>query len=294
MTPFVKSLPTLSAPYLGRKGALCLFASLAFHAPVWAQDAPTLFRQMQNAEKSVSYQARQIITRQGERQVANVWRQGVKRRVEWLEPSVRRGDVLVDDGSNVWLYHRSENTVTQTNSRQRTPGPRSGTTQWSVKRSAGDFVLRNDKQVFVIDGQSKALLQVQRGANTWAVKNVRFGPVSDSQFRFRTPSGANVTRLNGMLYNSLNSAKGAATWLQSPAVVPEGYRFESAVVGDGQAWLRYSNGVRRFSLFQGRGGKGESAPQQVQGGWFWKRNGFRYLATGLPQDSVSGVAQSLK
>ena len=144
-TPFVNwwravARQIVAAPIQGRKGALCLFASLVFSAPAWAQDAPTLLRQMQNAEKTVSYQATQIVTRQGERQVAKIWRDGPKRRIEWLAPSVRQGDILVDDGSNVWLYHRAENTVTQTKSRERLPGARNASGPWKVSRVGGAFV----------------------------------------------------------------------------------------------------------------------------------------------------------
>jgi len=77
--------------------------------------------------------------------------------------------------------------------------------------------------------------------------------------------------------------------------VPAGYAFESAVVDKGEAWLRYSSGAGRFSIFQERVSDGKTkAARKVDGGLYWQRGGSRFLAVGLPENIARRVAQSMK
>jgi len=53
------------------------------------------------------------------RETATVWQKGTKARFEWTEPTERKGDLIVDNGRVVSQFHKGENTVTQTTSRNR-------------------------------------------------------------------------------------------------------------------------------------------------------------------------------
>ena len=77
-------------------------------------------RALSQAEKSAQYSATATSQRNGAPTTKwRVWRKGAKNRMEYVAPPVRKGDVLVDDGQNVWLYHRADNTAVQTKSRPR-------------------------------------------------------------------------------------------------------------------------------------------------------------------------------
>ncbi|HVF85350.1 MAG TPA: hypothetical protein VM821_05180, partial [Abditibacteriaceae bacterium] len=95
--------------------------------PVGAQAidarAARVITQMANAESNANYTAVQTIARRNSTPIrVRIWRLGRKRRLEYLAPNLNRGDVLVDDGRNTWLYHRAENAAVQT----RSPAPRYG------------------------------------------------------------------------------------------------------------------------------------------------------------------------
>lgn len=263
---------------------------------VFAQDAQTLLSQMQNAEKSAKYAATQTTTRGGGREVARVFRDGLKKRVEWLEPAFRKGDILVDDGRVEWLYHKRENSATQTQSNSRTPrfssesAPKS---QNFAGRSAYFLSGRQNRGIWV-DSQTKIWLGTRSQNGQTALSKLDFGPVSGKKFKFQTPTGAKVLKLNGTRYANLNAAKRAASWILAPSDIPAGYALESAVAGQNEAWLRYSNGKNRFSLFQQKAEAGTVTPVEQNGGWFWKSDGLRFFATGAPTNSVQAMASSLK
>jgi hypothetical protein len=85
-----------------------------------------------------------------------------------------------------------------------------------------------------------------------------------------------------------------APWPTSPSRLPAHYLLESVVVDGDEIWLRYTNGLHRFSIFEQRGAGGDVALQPVKDGWFWKRAGIRYLITGAPAGSVPEMAASLR
>ena len=257
----------------------------------YAQDAKTLLRQAQGAEQTLTYTAKRITT--GPEGTEEVWiyRDGRKRRLEWLKPAVRAGDVLVDDGRQVFLFHKSENSVTQFLSRAsstRFDG------EWNVSRRANEWVLRRGNRALVLDAATKAVIATQNGAMSTKLTQINYAEPKASKFKFDVPNGAKVTRLNGALYRNIGAVKRVASWVKAPSQLPAGYKLESAVVAPTEAWMRFSNGAKRFSLFQQKAEGGDVAIQKVDGGTFWKRDGARFLVTGAPDGAIDEIASSLK
>ncbi len=266
---------------------LCLLTSGAH-----AQDAQTLISQMKSAEATVSYSA----TQSSGGGTAHVFRSGLKRRLEWVSPTVKSGDVLVDDGTNVYLYHRAEKSATKTNSRGRVPSfvatGTAKTTTFAGRRAFSIPVSGN--RTLTIDAQTKALLAVSGGNGGFSLSGIKFGAVPASKFDFVAPPGVKVSAFDGALYGNLNAARRAAQWLKTPAQLPTGWSFESAIVGTNSAWLRYSNGQSRISLFEQPTTDGDYKQNTVDGGGiFWRKSGVRFLATGSPDDALKSVADQL-
>ena len=263
--------------------------------PARAQNMPaaaTLIAQMQTAEKTAQYSATLFIARDGRRETAHVYRSGLKRRWEWTAPALKAGDVLVDNGANLYLYHASEKSVTVTGTTPRLANLGDG---WKVaKGSDGNFVLSRGAQQLTLDGQRRVLLRFQIGGSVYALQNIKFGPQPASKFSFQTPANAKVVRSQGKLFVDVASARAAAPWLKAPAQLPAGYALESAIAAPDEVWLRYTNGKRRFSMFEQKAEAGIVALRKVKGGWFWKNGGVRYLVSGAPEGDVKSLAASLK
>ena len=282
-----------------------------------------LLRDMIKAERTIQYSGVARMARQGGPTiVVSIWRNGVRRRLDYSAPQIMRGDVLVDDGSNVWRYHRADNTAVQTRSAVRTGA--SGMNLERIDRTFSVKVLgkattagrpawlvtlapRNGGQAgrkLWIDQQTKALLRVEQigraggAGDSLVLQRVNFGPVPAAKFHWSPPPQAKVTRTSGMLFMQLAQARQAArSWLQLPHYIPRGYVFESAVVDStkGEAWLRYTNGLIRFSIFQQRAPDGDSRPlRKVSGAWYWQRGGSRFLLVGPPVDQAGNIAASVR
>ncbi len=271
-------------------GALTIAATTAT-PPAHAQDAATLINQMRAAEAKTQYSGTLYIVRNGQRETARVWRDGAKRRWQWTAPALKKGDLLVDNGTNLYLYHASENNVTQT---QSTPALANLGSDWKVAtQNNKDYVLTHGAQRLTIDKVHKILLRFENGASIYALQDVKFGAQPASLFNFQTPSGAKVTRSNGKLFVDIASARASVNWLKAPAQVPAGYALESAVAAPDEVWLRYSNGKTRFSLFEQKAEAGTVEPTKVDGGYFWKNGGIRYLASGVSAGTAKSLASSL-
>lgn len=284
----------------GRQG-IVFFALLAFlrvGGESKAQDGDDLLKAMRAAEAKIQYSATQVVQRGGSREVARIYRSGPKRRLEWLEPSVKRGDLLVDDGEKVWLYHRADKTAIRTNSSSRNAG--SFGSDWKVGppvQQSGRLVRvlsRGKGRQITIDAVTKAILRFQTPVSTTALQNVKFGAVPATKFQFSPPEGVKTTELDGILYANLAAAKREADWFYAPTTIPNGYELESVIVGPAEVWLRYTNGSQRFSIFQQKADGADVAPTKVDGAWFWKSKGLRFLATGAPEGAVDALASSLK
>lgn len=308
-----------------QRGVLSLLAATLFCASVAdsLQAAPSgedLLRAAMNAERTVSYVATETTTRLGApTRIARVQQSEGKRRVEYSAPTIMKGDLLVDDGANLWLYHRAENSAVKTKTASRDADDRNNSNRRAMKnfavvvqarstlagRKAWPLMIysRNKKRVLRkiwIDAVTKARLRIERfddagnRVEVIALSGIKFGAVSGSAFQWKTPSGAKVSNA-GTLYQNLNQARRGAKWLQVPGKLPASYAFESAVVNSAEAWLRYSNGVRRFSIFQQRTeDKRSKAMNSADSGWYWQKNGSRFVIAGLPQAQAKMVASSVR
>ena len=279
--------PAISAFLLG---AFTLAATVAT-PPAHAQDAATLIQQMRAAEAKTQYRGTLFIVRGGQRETANVWRDGNKRRWEWSAPDLKKGDVLIDNGANLTLYHRSENSVTQTQSTSILPNLGGG---WNLSKSGGDFVLTRGKQKLTIDGARKILLRFENNGAVYALQNLKFGAQPASKFSFATPANAKVTRSDGKLFADVAAARASVNWLKAPTQLPAGFALESAIAAPDEVWLRYSNGKSRFSLFEQKSDAKTVALTKVDGGYFWKTGGVRFLASGVSAGTAKSLAGSLK
>ncbi|BCM89886.1 hypothetical protein IAD21_01736 [Abditibacteriota bacterium] len=259
-----------------------------------AQDGQTLVAQMKSAEATVSYSA----TQASNGGTARIFRSGLKRRLEWQSPTVKSGDILVDDGTNVYLYHRAEKSATKTNSRGRVPSfVAMGTPKATTLAGRRAFLVPvSGNRTLTIDAQTKTLLAVTGGNGGFSLSGIKFGAVPASKFDFEPPAGVKVNTFDGTLYANLNAASRAASWLKTLAQPPAGWSFESAIVGTNSAWLRYSNGQNRISLFEQPTADGDYKPQPVNGGGgtFWRKGGVRFLATGSPPSALQNVVDQLK
>jgi negative regulator of sigma E activity len=301
--------------------AFATFWSAAASSAQAAPNAAELLRRMEGAEKNLRFSATaQVTRRNAPAMTMRIWQSGAKRRVEWLSPQIRRGDVLVDSGDSVWIYHRGENSAVQTRGNAEVDWSRLGQTM-SAAVAGEDSVAGREAWIVAltprgaskpslrvwIDQKNLMRLRVDRLDNSgqslqnMALKNISLGDVAPERFQWSPPAGANVTRTSGTLYNDSAVAQRAAGWLQIPSFVPPGYQFESAVIdaagngGRGEAWLRYANGVNRFSIFQQR--TPETSPikaQRAGDGWFAQQGGSRFMVLGLPDAQAQKVIASLK
>jgi outer membrane lipoprotein-sorting protein len=300
---------------------LVVLAVLSVAAPLRAAPSGAeVLLAMTRAGRTASYRGTVVVRRPGAPTIkARVWKHGPQRRLEFQEPQVMRGDLLVDDGTHIWRYHRSENAAVQTRSapsnalklgwkqlQSRYTANVTGTTvvagrkAWIVTlapRGGGPI-----SRKFWVDQQTKVPLRIEQYAGghlaeTVALQSVAFEPVSAAKFQWSTPRGAKLTTTGGTMYAQAARARRAAAWLKLPAVVPADYAFESAIVDNSrhEAWLRYTNGLHRFSIFQQRAaGGGNSRVRPVNGAWFWQKDGFRFLVVGLSEAQAKSISDSMR
>jgi outer membrane lipoprotein-sorting protein len=266
-----------------------------------AAPSPTaLLLGMVRADATQSYSATEVIERVGSPTLKmRVWRQGHKQRVEYQEPPIRQGDLVVNNGQSVWIYLRGENIRRMRSSDAKVSGV--GTvgkrTAWIVEIKQNGALWRR----LWIDQKNNIALRSERMANDRRVEssvlqNIVFSPVDASHFNWTAPKGAQVTRTAGSLFTNATAAQRTATWLRLPSSLPAGYAFESAVVDGtkGEAWLRYSSGSDRFSIFQQKSDDGVKPLQKVNDAWFLQRGGNRFLIVGLNDADAGRVSNSLK
>ena len=292
-----------------------LSSALVAKAQIDAQ-AAKLLNQMASAERAANYSAIETITRSDATVRVRLWRLGHEKRLEYLEPAINRGDVLVDDGQNTWLYHRAENAAIQTRSQNERLGVGAArrfsrvssesrvdgrdASVVDILRSANGGVARR----VWIDRATKLRLSVQffdaqnQATGRISISDLKVGGVDAARFDWQPPANAQIVRTNGALFSQLAPARQSASWLQHPRFVPAGFRFESAVVDNaqGKAWLRYASESQRFSIFQQRAASASSnvEPQKVDGGWYRVNNGSRLLIAGAPDELAQRILQSVR
>ncbi|MDF2441267.1 MAG: Outer rane lipoproteinsorting protein, partial [Abditibacteriota bacterium] len=200
-----------------------LQSTLAQSTKVSLPSGAALLQQLVRAERGVEYSATEVVARPGTPDVvARVWRSGFRRRLEWQSPPVMRGDILVDNGAQVWRYLRSENSAIGTRSSRseadweqlsgrfdaRVLGTdeQDGRASWQVALSP-----RGEKRVvrkLWVDRAKGVLLRIEqfdaRGqrTKTIALRDVRFAPIAAERFRWSPPSGAQITRMDGTLWTA--------------------------------------------------------------------------------------------
>ena len=279
--------------------------------------AQNWLRALSQAEKGAQYSATATSQRDGAPTTKwRVWRKGAKNRMEYTAPPVRKGDILVDDGQDVWLYHRADNTAVQTKSRPRvlefgalrasdTDLRVDGTQKVDGREARVLEVRRSGKIVrrLFVDEKTRVLLGSQRLTNgeeaeRMTLSDLEIGDVADAKFRWNPPQGAQVVRTSGRVWLQLAPARRETSWLQAPSFVPAGFVFESAIVDNekGEAWLRYASATARLSLFQQRATDDNSLSdaKEINGSWFWQRSGNRFLLAGAPDDDAQRIIQSVK
>lgn len=286
-----------------RKGNRVFFAPLVF-CGLWsgisagtarAQSAEQLLILVRQGESKIQLRATQTVQRGASREVATLYRSGIKRRLEWSAPSVRAGDILVDDGRTVTLFHRADGSATQTHSTRRVPALAGS---WKVGapvrfdgRTARVLSRGGVKnRELTVDAKTGVILRSQGPLGVTSLQNLQFGAVPASKFALNLPSNVQIVRSEGRLFGDLNAARRTASWLQGAPQLPGGYNFESAIAGKNEVWLRYSNGQKRFSIFQQKTGDADLPPQDVNGSWFWRKNGVRFVATGAPKTAIAALA----
>lgn len=293
--------------------ALVLASTLAHAAP----SGDELLRAMRSSQERVAYTATETTVRSGAPTVvARVQSSGGKRRIEYLAPAIMKGDLLIDDGQTLWRYHRAEKSAVKT----RTPA-KSDAPQPAAKR--GHFAVSNQgrstfagRKAWVVALTSRSSQRVVRKIwidewtkirlrsqgfdsngkvqETTSLTNLKFGSVPASAFRWSPPSGTKISNA-GTLYMRLSQAQRKADWVRAPTKLPRGYAFESVVVNTDDAWMRYSNGVRRFSIFQKRTADMSSKSLSPAGsGWYWQKGGSRFVLAGLPKTQAQQVATSVR
>ena len=284
--------------------------------------AQNWLRALSQAEKGAQYSATATSQRDGAPTTKwRVWRKGAKNRMEYTAPPVRKGDILVDDGQDVWLYHRADNTAVQTKSRPRVLDFGAFSSRGASSRGASLYVdgtqkvdertarvleLRRNNRIvrrLFVDEKTRVLLgslRLENGAEIerMTLSDLEIGDVADSRFRWNPPQGAQVVRTSGRVWLQLAPARRETSWLQAPSFVPAGFVFESAIVDNdkGEAWLRYASATARLSLFQQRATDDNSLSdaKEINGSWFWQRGGNRFLLAGAPNDDAQRIIQSVK
>ena len=147
-------LPKISPTLAARLSASAFAFSAMLTTCACAQAVPKgedLLRAMMNAERTISYSATETTTRVGApAMVARVQKSGVKRRLEYSAPAIMKGDLLLSDGANLWLYHRAEKSAVKTKT--------------NARRDAGDWKEVRDRVSATTSGQS-----TQAGRKAWLV-----------------------------------------------------------------------------------------------------------------------------
>jgi negative regulator of sigma E activity len=306
----------LSVPFQALILSLIGVAVLSLTAVAATPSAVSLLQQMGKAGQTVSYSARQTTWQLSTPAVVtHIWDNGKKQRVEYLAPPVNKGDIQLDDGVHIWRYHHSENGVVQTPSTTHHAFSSAKFNQkYTVKLLGSASIASRRAWIIAIaaKGSSKYLrkywidksthlrLRAEyydangKRTETTQLSSIHFGSIPASRFVWKTPKGATVNYA-GELYSHLRRAQQQASWLRVPRWLPAGYGFESAVVNktNNESWLRYSNGSRRFSIFEQRTkDKKSTSLQKVGGGWFWATGEMRYLIAGLDATDARKLAYS--
>jgi len=273
-----------------------------------------------------------VVFRQGRKVagfVQKVWNgPGGRQRVVIVEPADQRGRIEVCDGETRWEYYPRVHKVIISHAPAQhrpsfaemlaTPGP---SARLSVSYLGDEHVAGRLAHIIElttpmgrpvgklwIDGEKFVQLKVQRfcprGTITYSAYfttidyNPQFAP---NLFTFTPPEGARIIRVPPALprMDIKQAERQAGFSAKLPQYIPEGYRLErnrvavAHVRGQLVLWLPFSNGVDRFSLFQGpRGLDMRTGRQRL--GEYWVAGRFSFALVGsLPEDEVEKIKESI-
>jgi len=269
-----------------------------------------------------------VVFRQGQKVagfIQKVWQgSGGRQRVVIVEPAEQRGRIEVCDGRSRWEYYpRVRKVIVSDAAGEHRPNfaemlAASGTSTRLRAIYLGDehvagrlahIIQLTPVSKLWIDGEKFVQLKVQRfcphGEITYSAyfTTITYQPTfSPDLFTFTPPEGTRIIRVPPALPRmDLKQAEHQAGFsAKLPQYLPEGYQLEYnrvAVVrirGQHVLWLPFSNGVDRFSLFQGpRGLDMRTGRQRL--GEYWVAGPFSFALVGsLPEDEVQKIKKSIR
>lgn len=297
---------------------LMLWAALAALPSARADRATDVLAAAVRAEQTVSYRATAELrimrgaqtTSTQTLKIANA--PGNRRRTEVTAPPAEAGRLIVRNGRTEWEYWPRLGRVLQ----RTLPDPESITRQrlgalktaqatlYAAYTGVATVAGRKCHVVTVsppdgrlvskrvwVDAENYVELKWERYSGgrkpsvTWAVRSISFGAVPEGLFHFRPPARTRVTKEPNAPEMPLAEAERQVGFRAVlPGKLPAGYALDRACVGvvrfGGSAalWLRFSNGVDSFSLFEsGRLGK---TPQRLAQATRWDTATRTYLLIG--------------
>jgi len=274
-----------------------------------------------------------VVFRQGQKVAGFIQKvskgRGGQQRVVIVEPSDQRGRTEICDGQTRWEYYpRAHKVIVSHASGQHrpsfaemlaTPGPSSqiGATYLGDEHVAGRLAhiielttpMGRPVGKLWIDGKKFVQLKVQRfcprGTITYSAyfTTIDYNPqFSPNLFTFTPPEDTRIIRVPPALprMDIKQAERQAGFSAKLPQYIPEGYQLERSRVavarmrGQLVLWLPFSNGVDRFSLFQGpRGLDMRTGPQRL--GEYWVAGPFCFALVGsLPAEEVQKVKESIQ
>ncbi len=259
-----------------------------------------------------------------------VWQGGEgRRRVMIIEPPDQRGRIEVCDGQTRWEYYpRTHEVIISKVLGGDQPGPaemlpkpgpsaRLHASYLGDGRIAGRLahivelttLAGRPARKLWVDREKFVQLKVQRFSPSGEIiysayfTTITYDPeFSPDLFSFTLPKGCRIMDVPPALPRmDLEQAELQAGFPAIlPQYVPDGYELERSHVavahreGKPVLWLSFSNGVERFSLFQGRKWLGMAAGEQ-RPGKCWTAGSFCIVLVGsLPADEVQKIKKSMQ
>jgi outer membrane lipoprotein-sorting protein len=260
-------------------------------------------------------------------------------RVEVLSPGARKGEALVRNGEMQWHFRlRPEKTVVQ---QPLSPGdhltPRKlapqvdrlrknftpeyvGTEKVAGREAYIVLIKPNNpdlptRKIWVDTEKFVALKREQRAPDGTLIQSVEFEAInfnpefSKETFEFTPPPDAKVVHEEWDVVPNIKTLQNHAPFTPGvPLYRPKGFQLQNAAIRKVKAaepseiWLRYSDGLNGFSVFQRR--LPHNAPslpvrprplQGPRGGLVWAKDGYLFTIVGeLPEPELRRIAQSVR
>ncbi len=260
-------------------------------------------------------------------------------RMEVLSPAPRKGEVLVRNDEKQWHYRlRPEKTVVQ---QLIAPGenmnPRKlglqverlrknftaeyvGTEKVASREAYVVIIKPNNpnlptRKIWVDTEKFVALKHEQRAPDGTLIQSVEFETINfnpefdKATFEFTPPPDAKVVHVEWDVVPNMKALQNNAPFTPGvPNYRPKGFQLKNAAIRKVKAteppeiWLRFSNGLNDFSLFQKRlPNNAPSFPVRPRplpgprGGLVWTKDGYLFTIVGeLPEPELRRIAQSVR